>query len=156
MIEVSIPGKGDFEIVHVVFDVNGTIARDGRIEARIKERLEALTKRVKVYLLTADTYGTVEEEMSGTGIAIRKIVAQAEAKQKEQFIQELGPQSTLAVGNGENDVLMLGASMLAICVIAEEGASCRAVERADIVVYGREAVFGLLENPKRITATLRE
>ena len=52
--------------------------------------------------------------------------------------------------------MMLSTAALGICVIAEEGSSARAVEHADIVVYGRETIFGLLENSKRIVATLRQ
>lgn len=156
MIHVSIPGRGDITVEYVVFDVNGTIALDGAIDMHIKEKLRALAKLTGVYLLTADTYGTIEGEMGGTDIAIKKVSTPEEDRQKATFIEELGAQNTIAIGNGANDRLMLKTAALGICVIAEEGASTQAVESADIVVYGRDAVFGLLENPKRIAATLRK
>lgn len=156
MIQISIPGRGDIKVKHAVFDVNGTIARDGAIDGHTKDTLKALARLTGVYLLTADTYGTIETEMGGAGIVIKKVSTPDEDKQKAAFIDELGAQDTIAIGNGANDRLMLKTAALGICVIAEEGASTQAMESADIVVFGRDTVFGLLENPKRIAATLRK
>lgn len=156
MIEIIIPGREAIRIEHIVFDVNGTIALDGHIDEQTKKRLVALKRRTAVYLLTADTYGTVEQEMAGTGIVIQKIQPGEEAEQKESFIKTLGARRTAAIGNGENDAGMLKRAALGICVIAEEGASARAIGCADLVVHGRGAALGLLERPKRIAATLRK
>ncbi len=155
MIKLTIPGRDDIELEQIVFDVNGTLAMDGRIEKHVKQKLMKLNGAAKVYLLTADTYGIIEHEMGGTGIEVQKVIHPDEAKQKETFVSSLGAQKTIAVGNGENDILMLKVAVLGMCVIAEEGASSRAVQAADIVVYGREAIFDLFEHPKRIIATLR-
>lgn len=155
MIKLSIPGREKLEIAHVVFDVNGTIAFDGHIDEAIKRKIKTLTAQVQVYLLTADTYGMVEQEMGGTGVAIQKVNAPDEDRKKEEFVEKLGAPKTIAVGNGANDAMMLRAAALGICVVDGEGACSDAVVAADMVVYGWEAVFGLLENPQRIIATLR-
>ncbi|MCK4233389.1 hypothetical protein KAX75_03115, partial [candidate division WOR-3 bacterium] len=63
MIEFTIPGRGRMRIKNIVFDVNGTIAIDGKIDEKIKKKLEKLAQKVTVILLTADTYGTIEKEM---------------------------------------------------------------------------------------------
>jgi soluble P-type ATPase len=156
MIKIGIPGRGEIEIENIVFDVNGTIALDGHIDDEIRRKLVALTDTLEVFLLTADTYGTVEKEMKGSGITIQKIVAPGEDKRKMDFIEKIGAQKTITVGNGANDAMMLNVAALGVCVIAEEGASAWAIDNADIVVFGREKVFELLENPKRIAATLRQ
>ncbi len=156
MIELNIPGRGDISIKNVVFDVNGTIAVDGLVTDGIKEKLAQLEKKVSIYLLTADTYGTIESEMGKSGIRIHRVTPPEEAKKKDDFITKIGEQQTIAVGNGENDKLMLKRAAVGICVIDREGASAEAVRNADIVVYGQESVFDLLNHPERIIATLRE
>src|ERR1051326_9592293 len=57
MIELDIPGRGIFRIEHLVLDVNGTIAKDGRLLDKVAKPLAALKDRVTIHLLTADTYG---------------------------------------------------------------------------------------------------
>lgn len=155
MIEFTIPGRGRMRIKNIVFDVNGTIAIDGKIDEKIKKKLEKLAQKVTVILLTADTYGTIEKEMGKTGIKIQKISSPGEVEEKEDFIKKLGEEQTIAIGNGENDRLMLKRAILGICVVDKEGASSKAVTNSDIVVYGREAVFELTDNPQRIIASLR-
>jgi P-type E1-E2 ATPase len=155
MIEITIPGKRTIKIKSVVFDVNGTIAIDGSVKEEIKEKVTDLAKRVQVYLVTADTYGVIEREMGGTGVEIRKISHKKEAEQKEEIVKELGEETTIAIGNGSNDYLMLERAVIGICVVDDEGASRSALNHSDIVIHGKETVFNLLENPKRIIATLR-
>ncbi len=155
MIEFTIPGRGRMRIKNIVFDVNGTIAIDGKIDEKIKKKLEKLAQKVTVILLTADTYGTIEKEMGKTGIKIQKISSPGEVEEKEDFIKKLGEEQTIAIGNGENDRLMLKRAILGICVVDKEGASSKAVTNSDIVVYGRETVFELIDNPQRIIASLR-
>jgi len=155
MIEFTIPGKGRIRIKNIVFDVNGTIAIDGKIDEKIKKKLEKLAQKVTVILLTADTYGTIEKEIGKTGIKIQKISSPGEVEEKEDFIKKLGEEQTIAIGNGENDRLMLKRAILGICVVDKEGASSKAVKNSDIVVYGRETVFELIDNPQRIIASLR-
>jgi soluble P-type ATPase len=155
MLELDIPGRGRINVKNVVFDVNGTISVDGKIDKRIKERLKRISEKYSVYILTADTYGTVERELEGIGVAIHKISPQKEAEQKQKFVDELGWEETIAVGNGANDVLMLRQAILGICVIEKEGACSQAIANSDIVVQEMKSSFALLENPKRIVATLR-
>ncbi len=61
MLIYEIPGRGDIEIENIVFDYNGTIAVDGKILAGVKGLLLELRKYVNIYILTADTYGTVKK-----------------------------------------------------------------------------------------------
>jgi len=155
MIDITIPGRGEITIKNILFDVNGTIAVDGRIDGSIKKRLQDITRKVSIYILTADTYRTIEKEMGDTGISIEKVIPPNEAEQKEEFVKKLGEKETMAIGNGANDALMLKRAILGMCVIDNEGASSAAIANADIVIYGKEKIFGLLDNPKRIVATLR-
>lgn len=56
MIRVEIPGREQaLCITSVVLDYNGTIARDGQLLPEAAERIRALSGKVDVYVLTADT-----------------------------------------------------------------------------------------------------
>ncbi|MCK8828489.1 hypothetical protein MWH25_12205 [Natroniella acetigena] len=49
------------EINKIVFDLNGTLACDGVLIKGIKESLNKLANSYKIYILTADTFGTAGE-----------------------------------------------------------------------------------------------
>ncbi len=57
MIELNIPGRGNFSIEHLVMDVNGTLAVDGSLLDGVARRIAALRDRLEIHLLTADTHG---------------------------------------------------------------------------------------------------
>jgi hypothetical protein len=65
MLEVNIPGYRTLVFSFLVLDYNGTIARDGRLITGVRGRLEALSKSVKIHILTADTFGSVRKAMAG-------------------------------------------------------------------------------------------
>jgi soluble P-type ATPase len=64
MIGIDIPGWGNIEIENIVLDLNGTIATDGKIPSEVKEKINSLSKKTKLYILTADTQGTASVEIS--------------------------------------------------------------------------------------------
>ena len=59
----NIPGRGTLQLAHVVLDVNGTIAKDGRLLDKVAKPLAGLRDRLTIHLLTADTYGSGEAEL---------------------------------------------------------------------------------------------
>jgi len=75
--------------------------------------------------------------------------------EKRKFIQELGVESTICIGNGTNDTGMFEACALAVIIMGKEGCSTKALAKADIAVKSSEDALELLLNPKTITATLR-
>ena len=77
------------------------------------------------------------------------------ALEKEQFVESLGTEKVVAVGNGVNDSLMLKKAALGIIVIGEEGAASLALNNADIIVKDIHDALDLLLNKTRIKATLR-
>lgn len=62
MLTVDVPGRGTWRLEHLVLDFNGTLAVDGVCTAEVKAALRTLTGTLKLYILTADTYGTVARE----------------------------------------------------------------------------------------------
>lgn len=152
---IEIPGYGTYEIEHVVFDYNGTLAENGRVCPRILKRLEDLTRRLAVHVATADTFGTVREMFAGTNLQVEIISREKGPEDKRALVASLGRETTLAVGNGYNDRLMLETAALGFCVIGPEGASSKALMSSDVVLGRIEDFFDLMEDPRGLIATLR-
>jgi len=156
MIRMEIPGRGTWEIENLVLDMNGTIATDGRINAKVKDRINLLGKKLNVYVLTADTRGDAAERMGRMRAQLVRLKeGEEEAPQKAAFVRELGPEKTIAVGNGYNDHLMVKEAILGIAVIGREGAAKETIENADLVVTDVLYALELILKPLRHRATLR-
>jgi len=61
MLEYEIPNYKHLKINKVVLDLNGTLACDGEVIEGVKKRLDNLAKKCSIYILTADTFGTVQD-----------------------------------------------------------------------------------------------
>jgi len=156
MISIDIPGWGNLEVEYVLFDLNGTLTEDGKFLPGVKERIQSLSERVKVSILTADTLGTAREILHDLQAELAIIPGEDSKRGKLAFLMTLHPEATVAVGNGNNDQLILKESGLGIAVLQGEGMSRTAMENADIIVKDISEAFDLLLKPKRLIATLRE
>ena len=154
--KIDIPGWGNVDVENIVIDLNGTAANDGRIPPEVKEKINSLSGQAKVYLLTADTQGTADREISGMNAELIKIPEDDSKQGKLDFLKTLDPEMTVAIGNGSNDQLILKEVVLGIAVLGDEGISGSAVKNADIIVKNIQNALDLLLKPKRLIATLRE
>ena len=155
MFELDIPGFGPVKLEHLVSDYTGTLSLDGVILPRVEEYLNRIAGFLKIHILTADTFGKAKEQLRNVHCEMHILTGAAHDVQKESYVNTLGPVSVVAVGNGNNDRLMLGAARIGIAVMEGEGCSSRAMTAADITVRSAESALGLLLNPKRLKATLR-
>ncbi len=155
MINIEIPGYGNYEIKNLVMDYNGTIAEDGRLISGVEEFIYELSELVEVYVITADTFETVENELRGSPVRIHKISGDNEQQEKLELINAIGPKSTVSIGNGNNDVLILSESAIGICILGSEGCSRKALESSDILSTDIRQALKLLININRLKATLR-
>lgn len=155
MLELNIPAFGELVINNLVFDMNGTLAVDGVINEDARARLTELSKNLDLYILTADTYGTFKQMAVGLPVTGRITDNPIAAEEKLALVEELGPDKTIALGNGNNDVLMLKAAAIGIAVMDGEGASSQAMVAADLVVRSTSEALAMLQNPKRLVAGLR-
>ena len=155
MIEIEVPGRGVYRLKHLVLDVNGTIAMDGRLVEGLAPRLAELRRSVEVHMLTADTRGRQQVIDAQLGMKATRITPEGEATQKAAFVRELGSESVCAVGNGANDAAMLREAKLAIAVLGAEGLALETLDAADVLVPHINAALDLLLNPLRLVATLR-
>lgn len=155
MIELSIPGRGEFVLNHAVLDVNGTLATDGRLLKGVELRLIALADKIEIHLLTADTHGRQAEIDSALNLVAMRVQPGNEAAQKTDFVNKLGAESVIAIGNGSNDVGMLKAAAIGIAVVGKEGLSVEALMAADVICPSVIDALDSLLIPQRLRATLR-
>jgi soluble P-type ATPase len=156
MITIETPGIKKLEAEHLVLDYNGTLAIDGKLIVGIRSLLAKLSGQIKIHILTADTFGTSKQELSEITCELEIIEKDMQDVHKEIYVDQLGREKVIAIGNGANDALMLAAAGLGILVIQKEGASVRALMNADIVCNSIVDALELLTNPLRIVATLRK
>ena len=84
-----------------------------------------------------------------------RLRVQNQVKAKLDYIEGLGFDKVVAVGNGANDAAMIEHAALGIIIIGPEGAAVTSLLRADIAVSDIRSALELLIHPKRLVATLR-
>lgn len=156
MIELTIPGRGELRIEHLVTDVNGTLALDGILPDGLAKRIGLLRDRLQIHLLTADTHGRqamIDQQLNLTAVRIK---GGNEAQQKTDYVKTLGERSVIAIGQGANDASMLKEAALGICVLSQEGVAVETLLAADLLVPDIFAALDLLDHPLRLIASLRK
>lgn len=155
MLVYEIPGRDKIEIENLVLDYNGTIAVDGKVLNGVEDLLFELKKDVNIYILTADTYGTVREECKDLGAEILTFPKENAGKSKREIVEKLGKEKTVCIGNGFNDIPMSKEAILSIGIIEGEGASGQLLIHTDIVTRSIIEALKILINRNRVKATLR-
>jgi len=156
MVNVPIPGWGELSIEYLMVDFNGTAALDGKLKKEVKEAIEKISRYIKVFIITADTYDTVDAELGSSNVTFIKVGKSASGDEKAKVVRELGPERIVAIGNGANDAAMVKEAALGIAVIGEEGCSTALIKEADVVVTDITKALGLILHPERLVATLRD
>ncbi|MGD8605433.1 MAG: hypothetical protein PVF49_12770 [Anaerolineales bacterium] len=155
MIELDIPGRGLIRLQHLVSDVNGTLAVDGRLMEGVVSHFTGLADRLQLHLLTADTHGRQESIDQQLGLKAVLVPTDEGGRAKADYIQELGAENVVALGQGANDAAMLKSAAIGIAVLSPEGMSAEALAAADVLVPDVLSALALLERPLRLVATLR-
>jgi P-type E1-E2 ATPase len=155
MLEIDIPSRGVLRLECLVLDVNGTIALDGQLLPSVRERLDRLSETLTLWLVSADTQGTLAQLATELKAQVRLLHTGNEAAQKAALVDELGAERVVALGNGANDVLMLQRAALGMAVLGGEGLASACLAAADVVVPSIEVALDLLLYPRRLVATLR-
>ena len=155
MITIDIPGFRKLELSHLVLDYNGTLACDGKLIDGVNDRLAALSENLTIHVLTADTFGQAKSGLQNVSCQLSILAVDDQAKAKLTYVQKLGLDSAVCIGNGRNDRLMLRDAQLGIAVILGEGAATETLNAADLVCTDICTALDLLLNPVRLIATLR-
>jgi len=155
MLEIDIPAFGFVRLEHLVSDFTGTLSVDGRLLPEVEARLNTLSKLLTIHILTADTFGKARTELNNVTCELHILAGGNHDVQKEAFVEKLGADSVVALGNGKNDRKMLKAAKIGIAVTEREGCAVDAILAADIHVMSALDGLDLLLNTKRCKATLR-
>ena len=145
--------NGPVSFTRLVLDYTGTLSLDGELLAGVADRLSALAADLRVTILTADTFGTVEKAMKDLPLEIRLI---EDGREKADAVMAMGPGEVIAIGNGRNDIPMMEVAGLSIAVVGPEGAAAGLLGPADIVTRDILDALDLIGNPLRLKATLRD
>lgn len=152
MYMIDIPRYKKIVAETIIFDLNGTLAIDGKVDREVLDMLNTLNKKYKIVILTADTFGTVKRMFNEYNNITVEIINTMD--EKTQVAKRYSPY--IAIGNGNNDVDVFKNSELSIAIMNREGCSTKALFSADVVVNNIIDAIGLLLNEKRLIATLRE
>ena len=155
MIEVTIPGYGEIALSHMVLDYNGTLAVDGVLVPGVAECLRAISGQMQVHVVTADTFGLAQAHLEDVPCKLTILPAGDQDIAKMDFVNRLGPEETVCIGNGRNDSKMLEVAALGIAVLLDEGAAMETIQAADILCKDIVSALELMYHPLRLMATLR-
>lgn len=155
MIKIEIPGWKKLELKYLVCDYNGTLACDGKLMPHLAELLNSISKHLDITVITADTFGFAKNELADLPVTIKILKKKNQTEQKAKFVQKLGAENCVCIGNGRNDRLMLKEAALAICTVQAEGVAVESLKAADIVCSSALDAMQLLLHPRRLIATLR-
>ena len=155
MIEIDIPGNKKLTLEYLVLDYNGTIAFDGALIDGVKECLAELSQKLTIHVITADTFGSVKKALKDIDLKLAVIPLDRQDAAKLAFVEKIGCENTVSMGNGSNDRLMLKASALGVAIVSGEGAAFETLASADVVCTDIRSALSLLSNPLRLIATLR-
>jgi len=147
MLEISIPGRERLRLVHLVCDLNGTLARDG-ITAATHGQLD-VTRTTLADVLRSLAPGS----SAAAPIDLVRLIATGD--DKHAIINDLGPEQVVALGNGINDVAMLRSAAPGIAICGSEGMASAIVQAADVICTDPRDALDLLRYPARLVATLR-
>lgn len=157
MLEMSLPGREiDLQLENLILDLNGTLTVDGVLITGIKTRLDALREILQIYLLSSDTLDCGNMVAEKLRIPFFKVSGEKSGEDKLDFLNTIGPDRTIVIGNGYNDRYILDKAALGIAVIGSEGGALKAMQKADLVVIDILDALDLLLNPLRIVASLRD
>ena len=158
-ITIDIPGFGKLQINAIISDYTGTLAFAGKLSPGVKDRLARLAQLVDIHVVTADSFGTSDEELQGLPLVCRKLAGPGEDAQKQRYAMELNPRYVASFGNGNNDRLHMKlvkeSGGVTIAVDNGEGCAHEAIRNAQVVVVGAVNALDLLLEPTRLRATLR-
>lgn len=152
---IAIPGFGNLQIDHLVCDMNGTLSTDGQVSEEVRSRLALLSTEMQIHILTADTFGTAQAQFNGLPVKLTILSKEEQTQQKMQYIETLGEDQCIAIGNGNNDALMLQRAIIGIAINGIEGAAIKTIQAADLLFNSPTDALDAIIHEKRLVASLR-
>ena len=154
MITIERPGLNPLEIEFVLIDFEGTLAIDRRVHSKAKDKINLLSKRTTIYILTKEKKELIEERLRKVKAEIIYLAEGGSSQRKLDLIHRLGPTQSVAIGNGEDDVAMIKEASIGISILGKEGSSGEALKNADLVFTDILDALDFLLKPLRQKTTL--
>jgi soluble P-type ATPase len=154
MIIIQRPGEAPLEIDFILLDFEGTLALDRRVHPKAKDKINLLSKRTRIYILTKGEEDRVGEILKKLKVEVIYLKEGKAAERKLDLLRQLGAKRSVAIGNGVDDASMIEEAGLGICILGKEGASAEALKKADVVVTNILDALDFLLKPFRQEATL--
>ncbi len=154
MISIQRPGQEPLEIDIILIDFEGTLASDRRVHPKAKDKINLLSKRVRIYILAKEEKERVTEVLKRVKAEIVFLKEENTSREKLNLLKQLGAGRTAAIGNGADDVLMVDEAGLGICIIGREGAAGETIQKADLVFPDIVDALDFFLKPLRQKATL--
>jgi P-type E1-E2 ATPase len=153
---IIIPNYKTLNLTHIVLDYNGTLAKDGVLKDEVKTLLPELVKSYRVHVITADTFGSVHAQVKDFDVVVKVLESDNHTVEKAEYVQSLVAKTCAAVGNGNNDALMLKTAELGVALLGDEGCSTQTMMQSDLVCKTIQDALELFINTNRLVATLRK
>ena len=147
------PGEKPLQLTELVLDFTGTLALEGKVLPGVAERLTKLAERMRIVVLTADTFGTARSVLKDLPVEVH--VVETGSDKEIDIVRTIGASKLAVIGNGRNDVPMMNLAALGIAVIGPEGCAPKLLTIAHVVTRDITEALDLLTNPLRLKATLR-
>ena len=154
MISIQRPCQNHLEIDFILIDFEGTLASDRRVHPKAKDKINLLSRRTKIYILTKEKKELVEEALKKVKAEIIYLIEGEASQQKLDLLRQLGATRTVAIGNGADDAPMMEEAGLSICVMSKEGTSAEALKNANLLFMDILDALDFLLKPLRQKATL--
>jgi soluble P-type ATPase len=154
MISIQRSGLPTIEIDFILLDFEGTVASDRRVHPKVKDKINLLSKRAKIYILARGEKEAVEDMLRNVKAETVYFKEGRVSQEKLDFIRRLGTERTIAVGNGADDALMIAEAGIGICVISKEGTSTEMLRHAKVVFSNILDALDFMLKPLRQTTTL--
>jgi soluble P-type ATPase len=154
MIILQRPGRTPLEVEFILLNFEGTLGTDRRIHPKAKDKLNLLSKRTNIYILTKGEQEAIRETLKKVKAEVVYFKEGEVSQGKLDLLRQLGAAKSVAIGNGVDDVPMIEEAGLGICIIDVEGASGEAIKKADVVFTNILDALDFFLKPMRHKAVL--
>ena len=154
MISILRPGQEPLNVDFILIDFDGTLAIDGRVHPKAKDKVNLLAKRAKIYVLAKGEKERVEGVLNKVKTEVVWIPPEGASQAKLDLLRQLGRSRTVAIGNGVEDAPMIEEASLGICMLSQEGTAASTLQKADLVFTSILDALDFLLKPLRQQGTL--
>jgi soluble P-type ATPase len=149
MIHLQRPGQDPLEIEFIMLNFEGTLATDGRVHPKAKDKLNLLSKRTRIFIFTTGEKESVSAVLRNVKAEVVYLREGDASRGKHDLLQQLEPHRAVAIGSGVSDIEMIQNSAFGIGVMSREGTLSEVIDKADLVFMTVVDALDFLLKPLR-------